>query len=55
MKYLVQQKKEEQSPHPINTFFSLMTTSVKKLNATDQHFVKAKLISLISDIEAKYL
>jgi len=55
MKYLVQQKREEQSPHPIDTFFSLMATSVKKFNATDQHFVKTKLFSLVSDIEAKYI
>lgn len=55
MKYLVQQKREEQSPHPTDTFFSLMATSVKKFNATDQHFVKTKLFSLVSDIEAKYI
>lgn len=55
MKYLVQQKREEQPPHPIDTFFSLMATSVNKFNATDQHFVKTKLFSLVSDIEAKYI
>lgn len=55
MKYLVQQKREEQPPHPIDTFFSLMATSVKKFNATDQHFVKTQLFSLVSDIEAKYI
>jgi len=54
MKYLVQQKREEQSSHPIDTFFLLMVTSVKKFNATDQHFIKTKLFSLVSDIEAKY-
>lgn len=32
-----------------------MATSVKKFNATDQHFVKTKLFSLVSDIEAKYI
>ncbi|KAL4147944.1 hypothetical protein QTP88_002258 [Uroleucon formosanum] len=55
MKYLVQQKREEQSPHPINTFFSLMATSVKKFNATDQHFVKTKLFSLPSPAHSQYL
>lgn len=54
MKYLVQQKKEE-SPHPIDSFFSLMATSVKNFNAVGQHFVKKQLFSLVSDIEAKYV
>lgn len=55
MKYLVKQKRKEQPPQPIDTFFSLMATSVKKFNVTDQHFVKTILFSLVSDIKAKYI
>lgn len=55
MKYLVQQKKEENPPHPIDSFFSLMATSVKNFNAVDQHFVKTQLFSLVSDIQIKYI
>lgn len=55
MKYLIESKKEEGAPDPIDTFFSLMATTVKKFSPADQHFIKTKVFSLVSDIEGKYI
>ena len=55
MKYLVEREKEEQQADPIDTFFSLMATSVKKFNPTDQHYIKTKVFSLVNETELKYL
>ena len=55
MRYLVENKKEERAPEPIDTFFSLMATTVKKFSPTDQHFIKTKVFSLVSEIEGKYI
>lgn len=54
MKFLVQEKQQNIS-HPIDTFFSLMASSVKNFNLADQHFIKNKIFSLVSNIEEKYL
>lgn len=55
MKYLIENKKEERVPDPIDTFFSLMANTVKKFSSADQHFIKTKVFSLVSDIEGKYI
>lgn len=55
MKYLVERKKEEQPSNPIDTFFSLMATTVKKFKPVDQHLIKSKVFSLVNDVELKYL
>lgn len=55
MKYLIDQQKEESPPHPMDTFFALMASTVKNFNLADQHFIKTKVFSLVSETEAKYL
>lgn len=55
MKYLVERKKEEQPTNPIDTFFSLMATTVKNFKPVDQNFIKSKVFSLVNDVELKYL
>ncbi|XP_064104818.1 uncharacterized protein LOC135214450 isoform X2 [Macrobrachium nipponense] len=55
MRYLLENKKEEQAPEPIDTFFSLMATTVKKFSPADQHFIKTKVFLLVSEIEGKYI
>ncbi|KAK4318300.1 hypothetical protein Pmani_010710 [Petrolisthes manimaculis] len=47
MKYLIENKKEEQAPELIDTFFSLMATTVKKFSSADQHIIKTKVFSLL--------
>lgn len=41
--------------HPIEKFFSLMATTVKKFSQIDQHKVKRKVFAVVSEIEEKYL
>ena len=55
MKYLIEKKKEERVPETIDTFFSLMAATVKKFSPDDQHFIKTRVFSLVSDIEGKYI
>lgn len=56
MKYLAERKKEEEQPlDPMDTFFSLMATTVKKFNPSDQHLIKTKVFALVSEVEVKYI
>ncbi|XP_076056534.1 uncharacterized protein LOC143034410 [Oratosquilla oratoria] len=55
MRYLVEKKKEEHAPEPIDTFFSLMAATVKKFSPADQHFMKTKVFTLVSEIEGRYI
>lgn len=54
MKYLVD-KKEEHAPQIIDTFFSLMSNTVKKFTPADQHYIKTKVFLLVSEMEEKYI
>lgn len=53
MRYLIESKKEERDHDPIDTFFSLMATTVKKFSPADQHLIKTKVFSIVSDTEGK--
>lgn len=53
--YLLEKQEQECPSDPIDTFFSLMATTVKKFSAADQHFVKTRVFSLVSEVEGKYL
>ncbi|XP_063874180.1 uncharacterized protein LOC135107816 [Scylla paramamosain] len=57
MKYLVDKKKEEHAPQIIDTFFSLMSNTVKKFTPADQHYsyIKTKVFLLVSEMEEKYI
>ncbi|XP_035220663.1 uncharacterized protein LOC118193654 [Stegodyphus dumicola] len=41
--------------HPIDTFFLLMASTVKKFNLADQHFVKTQVFALVNGMEERYI
>lgn len=55
MRYLVENKNKKEVPVPIDTFFSLMATTVKKFSHADQHLIKTKVFSLVREGEGKYI
>lgn len=55
MKYILQKKDQDQAIHPIDHFFSLMASTVKNFSPLDQHMVKTKIFTMVSQIEEKYL
>ncbi|XP_073971404.1 uncharacterized protein [Rhodnius prolixus] len=40
---------------PIDTFFSFMLSSVKRLSPEDQYVVKNRIFALVNEMEGKYL
>lgn len=46
---------DEKRIDPIDTFFSLMATTVKNFTPADKYLVKTQVFSLVTNIEAKYI
>ncbi|XP_063861496.1 uncharacterized protein LOC135101447 isoform X2 [Scylla paramamosain] len=54
MKYLLE-KNDESDSDITDAFFLMMGAVVKNFNPSDQHFIRTKLFSLVSEIEKKYI
>lgn len=55
MKYILENKESERPVNSIEQFFSLMATTVNTFSTLDQHVVKTRVFTLISQVEEKYL
>lgn len=54
-KNVIQRASEEDGYNLMDSFFSLMASTVKNFNQVDQNLIKTKIFQLVSEMELKYI